>query len=90
MRELPGGDVVLTTADGATAVILNATAQAIVELCDGERSVEEVARFVLELLPDATEAQVTADVVSLVDRLAALGLLDSKGVEACGSGPSTA
>ena len=51
---------------------LNASAAAVLLLCDGERSLLEIAR---ELAPPAREALVLADVQALVERLRGRGLL---------------
>ena len=61
---------VLLFPEGALA--LNPTAAAILELCDGGRTLDEIVR---ELVLRYQGADVRADVESLVDTIAARGLL---------------
>jgi pyrroloquinoline quinone biosynthesis protein D len=66
---LSGGHVLLAPERGFR---LNESAAAILALCDGRRSLLEIAR---ELAPPAREALVLADVLALVERLRGRGLL---------------
>jgi pyrroloquinoline quinone biosynthesis protein D len=52
--------------------LLNASAAAILLLCNGQRSVRQIAQG---LAPPQQQAQVLADIVALVEQLASRGLL---------------
>jgi pyrroloquinoline quinone biosynthesis protein D len=54
-------------------LVLNASAAAILKLCDGIRNVEELAAL---LSAQFDGADVTQDVLTLLDRLAARGLVE--------------
>jgi pyrroloquinoline quinone biosynthesis protein D len=54
---------------------LNATAAAIIELCDGEHSVEDIVRALVVRFPGDAEAQIAADVTALVEELGRRALL---------------
>ncbi len=77
-EQYPLGDTeLLVQLRGRSALhTLNASAWAVWELCDGSRSIAEIAR---ELSPDAQRPAdvLVADVTLVVQRLGALGLLDA-------------
>ena len=54
------------------AIALNPTAVSVLELCDGERSVDDIAA---ELSAKYNGADIRADVQDLVDAIAARGLI---------------
>lgn len=74
--ELPDGEVVVSVAGGATALILNTVADAVLELCDGSRTVEEIAQFVRETVTVPAEADVARDIAAVVDQLARAGVVE--------------
>jgi hypothetical protein len=78
VREFPLGEAeVLLFAEGRQVVhTLNVSAWAIWGLCDGARTVSEIAS---ELAAEVarTSEEITPDVLSTVGRLGALGLLDA-------------
>ncbi|MBL0218883.1 MAG: PqqD family protein [Myxococcales bacterium] len=84
IRELPDGDAVVARDDGAEAVIINATASAVLELFGKESSEEEVARVFCESFPGEDVTAIRRDVHEIVQRLITSGIL-----EPCGSASST-
>lgn len=66
---LSGGHVLLAPERGFR---LNESAAAILQLCDGQRSLLEIAQ---QLAPPAQEEQVLADVLAMVEHLRERGLL---------------
>jgi GGDEF domain-containing protein len=74
--ELPDGEVVVSIAGGETALILNSVADAVLELCDGSRTVEQIAAFVRETIPVPAEADVVRDISTVVDQLARAGVIE--------------
>jgi hypothetical protein len=74
--ELPDGEVVVSIAGGETALILNSVADAVLELCDGSRTVEQIAAFVRETIPVPAEADVVHDIATVVDQLARAGVIE--------------
>jgi len=85
IRPLPEGDAVVASGEGATAVIINAPAQAILDLLDEERSEEEIADLFCQSFPDQDPLVLRRDVAALVAELLRAGI-----VEPCGAAPSTA
>jgi hypothetical protein len=85
VRELPDGDAVVAAAAGETAVIVNASGHAILELLGEGKTSAEIASFLRELFPAADAAQIQRDVTELMDELSGAGL-----VEPCGAESSTA
>jgi hypothetical protein len=75
-KTLAGDEEVLMTPEGAKALIVNATGAAVVDLCDGTRSADEIASFIVEHIPAAELATVRADVDRIIGELAAAGLLE--------------
>jgi hypothetical protein len=85
IRPLPEGDAVVASGEGATAVIVNAPAHAILEILGEERSEEEIADLFCQSFPDQDPAALRRDVAQLLAELLRTGL-----VEPCGAAPSTA
>ena len=74
---LPDDEEVLSSpGDGAKAIILNSTGGAIADLCDGTRTIAEIAGFIVDLVSGAELACVLRDVEQLVQELEAVGLLE--------------
>jgi len=78
VREYPLGDEVLLFADGRQVVhALNTSAWAVWDLCDGSRTVREIARELGELVGRDPES-LEPEVVRTVEELGKLGLLEDK------------
>lgn len=71
--ELPG-ELLLHLPGGSTAIALNASARAIWALCDGHRSLETIARDLVQQF-DATAGEIPASVRDVVLELVRLQLL---------------
>jgi GGDEF domain-containing protein len=77
--ELPDGEVVVSLTGGERALILNSVADAVLELCDGSRSVSEIAQFVRDTLDVPPDADVAADIAKVIDELARAGMVEAVG-----------
>lgn len=67
-----GGELVLYDAAGGRAGYLNSTAAAIWALCDGERSVAQIATY---LAREIGGEHVASDVTATIDRFKSNGIL---------------
>jgi hypothetical protein len=85
IRPLPGGDAVVAGKDGMNAVIVNASAHAVLELFVEARDEAEIADLFCETFPDRDPAHLRRDVAALVQELAGIGIL-----QPCGTASSTA
>jgi hypothetical protein len=85
IRPLPEGDAVVATDEGATAVIVNQTAHAILDLLGEDRSEQEIAELFRQSFPEQDPAALERDIHLLVAELLRAGI-----VEPCGAAPSTA
>jgi hypothetical protein len=74
--ELPDGEVVVSIAGGDTALILNSVADAVLELCDGSRTIDEIAQFVRNTVTVPADADVARDIAAVVDQLARAGVIE--------------
>jgi hypothetical protein len=74
--ELPDGEVVVSIAGGDTALILNSVADAVLELCDGSRTIDEIAQFVRDTIAVPADADVVNDITTVVDQLARAGVIE--------------
>jgi hypothetical protein len=75
--QLPDGEVVVSIAGREQALILNSMADAVLELCDGSRTITEIARFVRDTLDVPAGTDVSADVAKLIDELARAGVVEA-------------
>jgi hypothetical protein len=73
--ELTDGEVVVSVPGGRQAVILNVVGDAVLELCDGSRTVAEIADFLRSSLQVAEEIDVAKDVGAVLDELVRAGLV---------------
>jgi hypothetical protein len=73
--ELTENEVVVSLRGGERALIVNAIADAILDLCDGSRTVDEIAAFLRDNLSVPTGADVVADVRAVIDELARAGVV---------------
>jgi hypothetical protein len=75
--ELTDGEVVISVAGGNQAVILNAIGDAVFELCDGSRTVAEIAGFLKATLQVPEGVDVGRDVGAVLDELVRAGLIEA-------------
>lgn len=85
VRALPEGDAVVAGGAEMDAVIVNASAYAILDLLSEVRTEQEIADLFVETFPDQDPSAVRRDIAELVSQLMRAGI-----VEACGTAPSTA
>lgn len=74
--ELPDGEVVVSIPGGDTALILNSVADAVLALCDGSRTVDEIAQFVRDTVRVPADVDVAHDISTVVDQLARAGVIE--------------
>ena len=77
--ELPDGEAVISVAGGDRALILNSVADAVLELCDGSRTVAEIAQFVRDTLDVPPGTDVAHDIERVLDELATAGVVVAVG-----------
>ena len=75
--ELTNGEVVISVNGGERALILNAVGDVVVELCDGSRTVGEIAAFLRDNLEVPRDADVVRDVSAVIDELTRAGLIEA-------------
>jgi hypothetical protein len=74
--ELPDGEVVVSVPGAASALILNSVADAVLELCDGSRTIEQIAQFVRDTVAVPSNTDVAGDISAVVDQLARAGVIE--------------
>jgi hypothetical protein len=77
--ELPDGEVVVSVTNGTQALILNSVADAVLELCDGSRTIAEIAAFVRETLTVPATIDVAADITTVLVQLQHAGVIEVTG-----------
>lgn len=75
--ELTDGEVVVSTRGGERAIILNAVGDAVLDLCDGSRTVSDIAEFLRSALNVPADANVTADVNAVLEELMRAGVVEA-------------
>jgi GGDEF domain-containing protein len=75
--ELPDGEVVVSVSGGQQALILNSVADAVLELCDGSRTIAEIAQFVRDTVAVPPGSDVAADIAKVIDELARAGVIEA-------------
>jgi hypothetical protein len=75
--ELTDGEVVVSLPGGARALILNAVGDAVLELCDGSRTAQDIATFLGETLTVPAGADVVRDVTAVLDELIRAGVVEA-------------
>ena len=73
--ELTDSETVVSLRGGGKALILNAVGDAVLDLCDGSRTIEEIAAFLSENLDVPAGTDVVADVRAVVDELSRAGVV---------------
>lgn len=74
--ELTADEVVVSVRGGQRALILNAIGDVILDLCDGTRTVDDIASFVRANMQVPPDADVTRDVQVVVDELVRAGVVE--------------
>lgn len=75
--ELPDGEVVVSVPGGTQALILNNVADAVLELCDGSRTLAEIAEFIRTTVTVPADADVVADISSVLTQLQRAGVIEA-------------
>jgi hypothetical protein len=73
--ELTDGEVVVSVPGNERALILNAVGDAVLDLCDGSRTIDEIAAFLRENMSVPANADVSRDVAVLLDELVRAGVV---------------
>jgi PqqD family protein of HPr-rel-A system len=73
-----GDEIVLIKDDGKATHVLNKTAAAIWEMCDGEHNLDEIANRMCERF-DVSFEEVRGDIEEIIDRLMQAGILSQSG-----------
>jgi hypothetical protein len=75
--ELSAEEVVVSLRGGDRALILNAVGDAVLDLCDGSRTVGEIAAFLRDHMSVPANADVAGDVTAVIDELVRAGLVET-------------
>ncbi len=75
--ELPDGEVVVSVDGGDQALILNSIGDAVLGLCDGSRTVAEIAQFVRDTLKVPPTTDVAKDISAMLDQLVRAGVIEA-------------
>ena len=73
--ELTDGEVVVSLRGGERAFILNAVGDAVLDLCDGSRTIDQIAAFLRENISVPADADVSRDVSALIEELVRAGVV---------------
>ena len=76
-RELEDSHTVIVASDGSQALVLNPMAGVIWELCDGSRTVREIASFICENSSGGEADRVVEDAEEIISQLVEQGLIDN-------------
>lgn len=74
---LTDDETVISLRGGSKALIVNAIGDAILDLCDGSRTIEDIAAIVRETMTVPADADVSRDVTRLVDELVRAGVIEA-------------
>jgi hypothetical protein len=75
--DLTDGEVVVSLRGGERALILNAVGDAVLDLCDGSRTIDEIAAFVRDNMTVPADADVVRDVRAVVNELVRAGVVEA-------------
>jgi hypothetical protein len=75
--ELTDGEVVVSLRGGARALILNAVGDAVLDLCDGSRTIDDIAAFLRSTMSVPAEVDVARDVSNVIDELLRAGVVEA-------------
>jgi hypothetical protein len=73
--ELAEDELVARSPDRTHAMVLNATASAVLELCNGEHTASDMARFLHDTLPTSELSKVEGDVDAILRELCEAGIV---------------
>jgi hypothetical protein len=73
--ELTDSESVVSIRGGERALIVNAMGDAVLELCDGSRTTDEIAGVVRDALQVPAHIDVAADVRAIIDELVRAGVV---------------
>jgi hypothetical protein len=85
IKTLPDGDAVVSSESGMDAVIVNASAHAVLDLLSVAMTEDDLISFMCETFPQQDPAAIRGDITTLVQQLVQAGI-----VEPCGNAASTA
>jgi hypothetical protein len=74
---LSDSESVISVRGGNKALIVNAVGDAVLDLCDGSRSIDDIAAFLRDNLSVPEQVDVERDVGALVDELLRAGMLEA-------------
>lgn len=74
--ELSDSEIVVSLRNGERALILNTVADVVLELCDGSRTIDEIAAFLRANMETPPDADVSRDVRAVVDELTRAGVVE--------------
>ena len=72
---LPEGEVLVQATGKSKALLVNTLADAVIDLCDGTRTIQEIANVVRETLDVPVSIDVDADVARLIAALEDAGIV---------------
>src|SRR5262249_39910647 len=75
--ELPDGEVVVSIDGGSEALNLNPIGDAVLGLCDGSRTIAEIAQFVRDTLDVPPGSDVDRDIGAMLERLVRAGVIEA-------------
>ena len=75
--ELPDGEVVVSVDGKDQALILNSVGDAVLTLCDGSRTIAEIAELVRDTLKVPATTDVAGDITAMLDQLARAGVIEA-------------
>ena len=75
--ELTDGEVVISLRGGTRALILNGVGDAVLSLCDGSRTIDDIATVLREHMTVPDNADVARDVSAIVDELVTAGVVEA-------------
>jgi hypothetical protein len=73
--DLTDGEVVVSLDSGQVALILNAVGDAVLELCDGTRSIPDIASVIRDTIAVPESTDVAGDVNALLEQLVQAGIV---------------
>ena len=77
-EDLADDECVAMSSDGEVAVVMNIMASVICELCDGNRSIDEIVATICGDLEGAEPQQVRKDVETTIASLSESGLIETE------------